>query len=157
MQSSFASVHIFVVTRCFCIGSKCIPPYTFMYTIMCKLERQTQTSQLHPGQLFVSKEKWRAALGGIRTHGTLQSRRPLYQLYTYVYTLLLEVTILEAAAYELGTECLQVYVFGLRWGFCVQHHLWEWAFSRKPIPHLKALCCMSLDDILWSKGRWSSF
>ena len=41
-----------------------------------------QTSQLHPGQL----KKRRAALGGIRTHDTLQSRRALYQLSYHMYT-----------------------------------------------------------------------
>ena len=39
----------------------------------------TQTNQLHPGQLFLFKLRRRAALGGIRTHDSLQSRRPLYQ------------------------------------------------------------------------------
>ena len=36
-----------------------------------------QTSQLHPGQLFLFKKRRRAALGGIRTHDT---RRVLNQL-----------------------------------------------------------------------------
>ena len=41
-----------------------------------KAKKAQQTNQLHPGQLFFSKER-RAALGGIRTHGTLQSRRAI--------------------------------------------------------------------------------
>ena len=53
---------------------------------MCKLRgrkaKAQQTSQLHPGQLLFSKEERRAALCGIRTHDTLQSRRVLYK-YTY--------------------------------------------------------------------------
>ena len=39
----------------------------------------TKASQLHPGQLFLFKERRIAALGGIRIHDTLQSRRVLYQ------------------------------------------------------------------------------
>ena len=49
-------------------------------TISCVHNKAKQTSQLHLGQLFFSKEKGRAALGGIRTHDTLQSRRVFYQL-----------------------------------------------------------------------------
>ena len=40
--------------------------------------KQSQTTQLHPGQLFFSKEKG-AALGVIGTYNTLLSRRALYQ------------------------------------------------------------------------------
>ena len=66
-----SSIHIMslasVLCKCLCMSQQ----------LGNEVERQgkaRQTSQLHPGQLR------RAALGGIRTHDTLQSRRALYQL-----------------------------------------------------------------------------
>ena len=51
-----------------------------MWKLRGRKAKSQQANQLHPGQLFVSKEKRRAVLGGILTYDTLQSRRALCQL-----------------------------------------------------------------------------
>ena len=44
----------------------------------CRSKAKANRSTVHPGKLFLFKEKVRAALGGIQTHDTVQSRRALY-------------------------------------------------------------------------------
>ena len=51
-----------------------------MWKLRDRGAKAQQTNQLHQAQLFFFKEKEIAALGGIKTHATLQSRQVLYQL-----------------------------------------------------------------------------
>ena len=60
----------------------------------CQKWGQRQTNQLNPGQLIFNETRT-AALGGIRTHDTLQSRQVLCQL-SYVYTRAIQLVGVES-------------------------------------------------------------
>ena len=57
--------------------------YTYMCDVRGRKVKARQTSQLHPRQLFL---KTKAALGWIRTHETLQSRRALSLSLSHTYS-----------------------------------------------------------------------